>query len=195
MVGAWTSRALKVLGGGGGVVPYVSCAGTFHSIALSLRKGSKIYLFFVCVLNHVQDTGFWRVSWFCWVGQLPYPNSCWVPTILAKNSDTLAECTASTIDQFFTWKQTFFGQNSTPPLHCCSKGKASRTVVQHCIGGKYWKGRELKEFHIKGKVSHTFWPGLYPPLVLGFGLGFSRSTPPNQIPVECLPFSELGFMV
>ena len=35
-------------------------------------------------------------------------------TILAKIMwDKLAECTASTIDQFFTWKQTFFGPNST----------------------------------------------------------------------------------
>ena len=29
--------------------------------------------------------------------------------------DKLAECTASTIDQFFTWKQTFFGPNPTSP--------------------------------------------------------------------------------
>ena len=35
--------------------------------------------------------------------------------------DKLAECTASTIDQFFTWKQTFFGPNSTfPPLPPCN---------------------------------------------------------------------------
>ena len=29
--------------------------------------------------------------------------------------DKLAECTASTIDQFFRWKQMFFGPNSTFP--------------------------------------------------------------------------------
>ena len=37
--------------------------------------------------------------------------------------DKLAECTASTIDQFFTWKQTFFGPNTTsppPPLPPCN---------------------------------------------------------------------------
>ena len=38
------------------------------------------------------------------------------PTILAKIMwDKLAECTASTIDQIFTWKQTFFGPNPTSP--------------------------------------------------------------------------------
>ena len=38
------------------------------------------------------------------------------PKILAKIMwDKLAECTASTIDQFFTWKQTFFGPNPTFP--------------------------------------------------------------------------------
>ena len=41
---------------------------------------------------------------------------CVLPTILAKIMwDKLAECTASTIDQFFTWKPTFFGPNSTFP--------------------------------------------------------------------------------
>ena len=42
-----------------------------------------------------------------------------IQTILAKIMwGKLAECTASTIDQFFTWKQTFFGPNPTfpPPL-------------------------------------------------------------------------------
>ena len=49
------------------------------------------------------------------------------PTILAKIMwDKLAECTASIIDQFFTWKQTFFGLNTTspppppPPLPPCN---------------------------------------------------------------------------
>ena len=44
-----------------------------------------------------------------------------IQTILAKIMwDKLAECTASTMDQFFTWKQTFFGPNSTSPLPPCN---------------------------------------------------------------------------
>ena len=42
-----------------------------------------------------------------------------IQTILAKIMwDKLAECTGPTIDQFFTWKPTFFGPNPTfpPPL-------------------------------------------------------------------------------
>ena len=45
---------------------------------------------------------------------------------------------------FFRWKQTFFRPNSTfPPstMQCCSKGKASQTVVQHCIGVSEGEGR------------------------------------------------------
>ena len=47
-----------------------------------------------------------------------------IQTILAKIMwQKLAACTASTIDQFFTWKQTFFGLIPTfppPPMQCCS---------------------------------------------------------------------------
>ena len=67
-------------------------------------------------------------------------------TILAKiMRDKLAECTASTIDQFFTWKQTFFGPNSTspppppPPLPPCNVVRKERFAEES---------------------SHTFWPGL-----------------------------------
>ena len=39
-----------------------------------------------------------------------------IQPILAKiMGGKLAECTASTIDQFFTWNQTFFGPNPTFP--------------------------------------------------------------------------------
>ena len=44
--------------------------------------------------------------------------------------DKLAECTASTIDQFFTWKPTFFGPNPTfptpPPLPPCNVVRKER---------------------------------------------------------------------
>ena len=50
-----------------------------------------------------------------------------IQTILAKIMwDKLAECTASTIDQFFTSKQAFFGPNPTflplPPCNVVRKG-------------------------------------------------------------------------
>ena len=62
-----------------------------------------------------------------------------IQTILAKIMwDKLAECTASTIDQFFTWKQMLFGPNPTPTLHRGGVGA-------------------IRE---KGTLSHTFWPGL-----------------------------------
>ena len=84
--------------------------------------------------------------------------------------DTLEECTAWTIDQFFTRKQTFFRPNSTfppsPPHSMLFVRKACRRVVQHYIGGGGGGGGKGKRANIagireKGTVSHTFWPGLY----------------------------------
>ena len=66
------------------------------------------------------------------------------PTILATIMwDKLAECTASTIDQFFTWKQTFFGPNPTfppspspsPPMLFVRKGLPISRPTLHRGGG------------------------------------------------------------
>ena len=53
--------------------------------------------------------------------------------------DKLAECTSSTIDQFFTWKQTFFGPNSTSPLPPCNVVRKERLAEESpniASGGK-----------------------------------------------------------
>ena len=54
--------------------------------------------------------------------------------------DKLAECTASTIDQFFTWKPTFFGPNPTsPPLPPCNVVRKERLANESsniASGGK-----------------------------------------------------------
>ena len=86
-----------------------------------------------------------------------------IATILAKILwDKLAECTASTIDQFFTWKPTFFGPNPTfpPSPHAMLLvGKGCRRFVQHCIGGKgeaseYWSNSGKRNFvpHILARI-------------------------------------------
>ena len=50
-----------------------------------------------------------------------------IQTILAKIMwDKLAECTASTIDQFFTWKPTFFGPYPTFPPPTCNVARRER---------------------------------------------------------------------
>ena len=64
-----------------------------------------------------------------------------IQTILAKIMwDKLAECTASTIDQFFTWKPTFFGPNPTfPPLPPCNVVRKERLAEESpniASGGK-----------------------------------------------------------
>ena len=64
-----------------------------------------------------------------------------IQTILAKIMwDKLAECTASTIDQFFTWKQTLFGPNRTFfPLPPCNVGRKERLADESsniASGGK-----------------------------------------------------------
>ena len=59
-----------------------------------------------------------------------------IQTILAKIMwDKLAEYTASTIDQIFTWKQTFFGPNPTsppppPPLPPCNVVRKERLAEE-----------------------------------------------------------------
>ena len=64
-----------------------------------------------------------------------------IQTILAKIMwDKPAECTASTIDQFFTWKRTFFGPNPTfpPSLHAMlfvRKGLPTSRPTLHRGGG------------------------------------------------------------
>ena len=55
--------------------------------------------------------------------------------------DKLAECTASTIDQFFTWKQTFFGPNTTfpppsPPCNVVRKERLAEESSNIASGGK-----------------------------------------------------------
>ena len=86
------------------------------------------------------------------------------PTILAKIMwDKLAKCTASTIDQFFTWKPTFFGPNPTfpPSPHAMlfvRKGLPTSRPTLHQGGrGERAKTAAIRE---KDTLSHTFWPGL-----------------------------------
>ena len=53
--------------------------------------------------------------------------------------DKLAECTASTIDQFFTWKQTFFGPIPTfppPPCNVVRKERLADESSNIASGGK-----------------------------------------------------------
>ena len=85
-------------------------------------------------------------------------------TILAKIMwDKLAECTASTIDQFFTWKPTFFGPNPTfpPSPHAMlfvRKGLPTSRPTLHRGGrGERAKTAAIRE---KDTLSHTFWPWL-----------------------------------
>ena len=64
-----------------------------------------------------------------------------IQTILAKIMwDKLGECTASTIDQFFTWKQTFFGPNPTflpiPPCNVVRKERLADESSNIASGGK-----------------------------------------------------------
>ena len=64
-----------------------------------------------------------------------------IQTILAKIMwDKLPECTASTIDQFFTWKQTFFGPNPTflplPPCNVVRKERLADESSNIASGGK-----------------------------------------------------------
>ena len=89
---------------------------------------------------------------------------CLGSTILAKIMwDKLAECTASTIDQFFTWKQTFLGPYSTfpPSPHAMlfiRKGLPKSRPTLHQGGrGERVNIAGIRE---KGSVSHTFWPRL-----------------------------------
>ena len=88
--------------------------------------------------------------------------------------DKLAECTASTIDQFFTWKPTFFGPNPTfptpPPLPPCNVVRKERLSDESSDiasgggggGGEGGKGERanIAAIREKGTLSHTFWPGL-----------------------------------
>ena len=75
-----------------------------------------------------------------------------IQTILAKIMwDKLAECTASTIDQFFTWKPTFFGPNPTspPPLPPCNVARKERLADESAniaSGGEGGSERILQQF-------------------------------------------------
>ena len=87
-------------------------------------------------------------------------------TILAKIMwDKLAECTASTIDQFFTWKQTCFGPNSTfPPLPDAMlfvrKGlPKSRPTLHRGEGGRS-KNHHWRIIETKTRI-WTFWEFRY----------------------------------
>ena len=94
-------------------------------------------------------------------------NTLYASTILAKMMwDKLAECTASTIDQFFTWKQTFFGPNPTssppppppPPLPQCNVIRkegfpTSRPTLHRGGRGKRANIAAIRE---NGTLSHTF---------------------------------------
>ena len=82
-------------------------------------------------------------------------------TILAKIMwDKLAECTASTIDQFFTWKQTFFGPNSTfpptppPPLPPCNVVHKERLAEESSNIASAGKGGTSEYCRNSGK-SHS----------------------------------------
>ena len=83
-------------------------------------------------------------------------------TILAKIMwDKLAECTASTIDQFFTWKQTFFGPNPTfpPSPHAMLFERLAEESSNIASGGRGERAN-IAAIREKGTLSHTFWPGL-----------------------------------
>ena len=88
-----------------------------------------------------------------------------IQTILAKIMwDKLAECTASTIDQYFTWKQAFFGPNPTflplPPCNVVRKERLADESSSIAPGGKGERAN-IAAIREKGTLSHTFWPGLY----------------------------------
>ena len=63
----------------------------------------------------------------------------------------LAECTASSIDQFFTWKPTFFGPNPTFPssphaMLFVRKGSPTSRLTLHRGGGEGGTERILQQF-------------------------------------------------
>ena len=73
-----------------------------------------------------------------------------IQTILAKIMwDKLAECTASTIDQFFTSKQAFFGPNPTflplPPCNVVRKERLADESSNFASGG-WGSERILQQF-------------------------------------------------
>ena len=92
-----------------------------------------------------------------------------IQTILAKIMwDKLAECTASTIDQFFTWKQTFFGPNPTflpvPPCNVVRKERLADESSNIASGGKggaseYCSNSAIRHFvpHILARIVATYW--------------------------------------
>ena len=73
-----------------------------------------------------------------------------IQTILAKIMwDKLAECTASTIDQFFTWKPTFFGPYPTFPPPTCNVARRERLADESsniASGGEGGSERILQQF-------------------------------------------------
>ena len=82
-----------------------------------------------------------------------------IQTILAKIMwDKLAECTASTIDQFFTWKPTFFGPNPTfPPLPPCNVVRKERLAEESpniASGGKGGASENCSNSGKRHFVSH-----------------------------------------
>ena len=99
-----------------------------------------------------------------------------IQTILAKIIwDKLAEFTASPIDQFFTWKQTFFGPNPTFPPSPPSPPPPPPPLFPHAMlfvrkglpmsrptlhrGGRGERAN-IAAIREKGTLTHTFWPGL-----------------------------------
>ena len=87
-----------------------------------------------------------------------------IQTILAKIMwDKLAECTASTIDQFFTWKQTFFGPIPTflplPPCNVVRKERLADESSNIASGGRGQRAN-IAAIREEGTLTHTFWPGL-----------------------------------
>ena len=83
-----------------------------------------------------------------------------IQTILAKIMwHKLEECTASTIDQFFTWKQTFFGPNPTflplPPCNVFRKERLAGESSNIASGGKGERAN-IAAIREKGTLSHTF---------------------------------------
>ena len=63
--------------------------------------------------------------------------------------DKLAECTASTIDQFFAWKPTFFGPNPTfppPPCNVVRKERLADESSNIASGGEGGSERILQQF-------------------------------------------------
>ena len=83
-----------------------------------------------------------------------------IQTILAKIMwDKLEECTALTIDQFFTWKQTFFGPNPTfLPLPPCNVVRKERLADEssNIASGEKGERANIAAIREKGTLSHTF---------------------------------------